>query len=122
MLAEVERQIIALLAFESGFGFDLKEKSTASVLAGSLYSPPHDLQLINRYSLQGCHAVGGLGQVYLAHDQVLNRRVAIKFPRLQGMSNQQIARFELEARITGQLDHPGIVPIHALDTTTSGEP
>ncbi len=122
LLEEVERQITALLAFESGFGFDLKEKSTAGLLAGSLYSPPQDLQLINRYSLQGCHAVGGLGQVYLAHDQVLNRRVAIKFPRLQGMSNQQIARFELEARITGQLDHPGIVPIHALDTTTAGEP
>ncbi len=122
LLEEVERQITALLAFESGFGFDLKEKSTAGVLAGTLYSPPADLQLINRYCLQGCHAIGGLGQVYIAHDQVLNRRVAIKFPRLQGMSNQQIARFELEARITGQLDHPGIVPIHALDTTTAGEP
>lgn len=124
LLPGVKAQIEVLLRFESSFGFNTQTGTSSSPKkAGTkAFEPPLQLSLSSRYRLQGCHAVGGLGQVFLAFDEVLQRRVAIKFPKLQGMTAQQMARFEQEARITGQLDHPGIVPIHAMAGDAGGEP
>ncbi len=118
LLPEFKKQIAALQAFDSKFGVEPLDfpKPTTD------WHPPENLALTSRFQLQGCHAVGGLGQVHIAFDQVLKRKVAIKFPKRQGMKREQLARFEQEARITGQLDHPGIVPIHAMDSATAGEP
>ncbi len=114
LLHEVRYQIKALEAVENGFGWlaDLPDASTHS--ANTRYQPPEVITLAARFRLQHFHAGGGLGQVYLAHDELLNRRVAIKFPAYNSMSSEQVAKFEQEARITSQLDHPGIVPVHVL--------
>src|SRR6185295_12143969 len=59
---------------------------------------------------------GGMGVVYLARDEKLERLVAIKVlpPELTG--NAEIrTRFLREARIAGQLSHPNIVPIYRAD-------
>ncbi|MCA9168030.1 MAG: protein kinase [Planctomycetales bacterium] len=67
------------------------------------------------------HAKGGLGAVYVGQDQRLKRQVAVKFIHrnraADGISRQL---FELEAEITGRLDHPGVVPIYGTGTTTDG--
>ncbi len=68
-----------------------------------------------RYQLSRQHAEGGLGRVWIARDGDLGRDVALKeiLPeraRTPGMR----ARFLDEARITGQLEHPGIVPVYEL--------
>ncbi|ADV64000.1 serine/threonine protein kinase [Isosphaera pallida ATCC 43644] len=66
------------------------------------------------------HGKGGLGQVFIARDRVLNRRVAIKVIRpdsagkMEGGLQEAYRRFHHEAIITGRLDHPGIVPVYAL--------
>ena len=64
---------------------------------------------------------GGLGRVWLAFDESLKRHVAIK--EISGRENPTILeRFRREAKITGQLEHPGIVPIYQLgDDERTGE-
>ncbi len=120
LLPEFKKQIAALKAFDSKFGVEPLDSAHPQPTVDWL--PPENLALTSRFQLQGCYAVGGLGQVHIAFDQVLKRKVAVKFPKRQGMKRDQLARFEQEARITGQLDHPGIVPIHAMDSATAGEP
>ncbi|MDF1812388.1 MAG: protein kinase [Verrucomicrobiales bacterium] len=77
---------------------------------------------IHRYTLQGELARGGMGAVFLAEDVNLCRPVAQK--RLidpQQVSDSEIARFIEEARVTGQLEHPSIVPIHELGIDSGGD-
>jgi PAS domain S-box-containing protein len=68
-----------------------------------------------RYDLTNIHASGGIGQVWLARDHQLDRDVAIKelLPANMGHA-KTVARFLREARLTGQLEHPGIVPVYEL--------
>ncbi len=68
-----------------------------------------------RYTLTGLHAHGGIGQVWLALDGDLGRQVALKELRPERAGDTALAsRFIEEARITGQLEHPGIVPVYEL--------
>lgn len=68
-----------------------------------------------RYTLARLHAVGGIGQVWLAHDADLGREVALKELRPERARNPALAtRFLREARLTSLLQHPGIVPIYEL--------
>ena len=69
----------------------------------------------SRYSLTRLHAEGGLGKVWVAHDSDLNRDVALKeINPEQAMHPEAWRRFLKEAQITGQLEHPGIVPVYEL--------
>jgi eukaryotic-like serine/threonine-protein kinase len=68
-----------------------------------------------RYTLTRLHATGGVGRVWLAFDSDLGREVALKELRPERSDDQGFAnRFLHEARITGQLEHPGIVPVYEL--------
>jgi serine/threonine-protein kinase len=61
------------------------------------------------------HGSGGMGRVWLARDQRLERDVALKELRPDVVGNLDVSRrFLAEARITGRLEHPGIVPIYEL--------
>jgi PAS domain S-box-containing protein len=71
---------------------------------------PHE-----RYSRLRLHATGGIGRVWLAHDGDLGRDVALKELRPERAEQAALAaRFLQEARITGQLEHPGVVPVYEL--------
>jgi len=65
---------------------------------------------------------GGMGVVHVAHQSSLLRDVAVKRLRPLGASPARLASFVREARITGALEHPNIVPIHALFADDSGTP
>jgi hypothetical protein len=93
-------------------------------LAG-LKAPPEGLVLIattayepgacDRYTLSRLHATGGIGRVWLARDASLGRDVALKELRPERAGSPAVwARFLKEAQVTGQLEHPGIVPIYEL--------
>ncbi|MFH0901953.1 MAG: protein kinase, partial [Pseudomonadota bacterium] len=58
---------------------------------------------------------GGMGEVYLARDTLLNRRVALKIihPRCLD-SEEAVARFVREAQLTASFSHPHIVTVHAV--------
>lgn len=83
------------------------------------------LQLVSeneRFCILSEHARGGLGEVLLAKDLQLNRQVALKRIREKWADNQHAkSRFQLEAEITGRLEHPGVVPVYALGQRADGE-
>ena len=77
----------------------------------------------SRYQVLWPHAKGGLGEVYLAEDSELHRRVALKEIQSQHAQNAvSRERFVAEAEITGNLEHPGIVPVYGLGTYHDGRP
>jgi WD40 repeat protein len=76
-----------------------------------------------RFEVLAPHARGGLGEVFLAFDRELRRRVALKElqSRLAHDPDAQ-ARFLREAEVTGRLEHPGIVPVYSLGRYPDGRP
>jgi eukaryotic-like serine/threonine-protein kinase len=76
-----------------------------------------------RYRVLWPHATGGLGQIYVAEDQELHRRVALKEIRPEfAMDPTSRGRFVVEALVTGKLEHPGVVPVHGLGVHPDGRP
>jgi tetratricopeptide (TPR) repeat protein/tRNA A-37 threonylcarbamoyl transferase component Bud32 len=76
-----------------------------------------------RYRKVRPHARGGLGEVFLAVDEELQREVALKEIQEQHADRgDSRARFLREARVTGRLEHPGIVPVHGLGCYADGRP
>jgi len=73
-----------------------------------------------RYRLVEKIAQGGMGSVYLVHDQELDRPVALKV-LADGRAGADLqARIAREARILARLEHPGIVPIHDFGVLPDG--
>lgn len=64
---------------------------------------------------------GGMGRVHLAVQRSLGREVAIKTLKGEGSSGYGGELLE-EARITGALEHPGIIPVHVLGLDDDGRP
>jgi serine/threonine-protein kinase len=76
-----------------------------------------------RYLIEGRIAKGGMGAVWRARDPELNRVVAVKAIREEYRGNPDLERrFREEAHITGQLQHPGIPPVHELGILPDGRP
>ena len=76
-----------------------------------------------RFDILRRHAWGGLGEVYVAEDRELHREVALKRLHERHADNKDSrARFLQEAEVTGGLEHPGIVPVYGLGTSTDGRP
>ncbi len=74
-----------------------------------------------RYRVLGTLGKGAMGLVYMAHDPVLDRRVAIKQMTAEIADNDELRqRFYVEARAAARLNHPNIITIHELQES-SGE-
>ncbi len=75
-----------------------------------------------RFEPVGVLGKGGMGEVRLMRDRRISRFVAYKVLRAGVEKDPQYrARFLLEARVQGQLEHPAIVPVHDLGETAGGE-
>jgi serine/threonine-protein kinase len=84
---------------------------------------PTDLPQGPRFHVLRSHARGGLGEVFVAYDQEVEREVAFKAIQDQFSGSPEYRnRFLLEAKITGGLEHPGIVPVYGLGTDADGRP
>ena len=70
-----------------------------------------------RYDFLNIHASGGIGRIWVGRDRHLDREVAIKELHPDNTGDAKVAaRFLREARLTSQLEHPGIVPVYELTT------
>lgn len=73
-----------------------------------------------RYRLLERVARGGMGVVYAAHDEMLQRRVALKVLDAPDPDGSLAARLCREAHVLARLEHPGIVPVHDVGTLADG--
>jgi serine/threonine protein kinase len=76
---------------------------------------------IGRYRVEVLLGEGGFGKVYRAHDDELNRPVAIKVTHRRRVSSpEDVGQYLAEARVVASLDHPGIVPVYDVGRTDDG--
>lgn len=81
-----------------------------------------DVPVAERYRQSRVIGAGGMGEIALCHDQRTGRDVALKRMRLDGdVSASARERFEREARVQAQLEHPGIVPVYDLGVGPDGD-
>jgi eukaryotic-like serine/threonine-protein kinase len=84
-------------------------------------SPMQGMILGDRYLVVEALGGGGMAQVYLAHDEVLDRDVALKVLREQYADDERfIERFRREARNAASLNHPNIVQVYDQGRSESG--
>jgi serine/threonine-protein kinase len=77
--------------------------------------PPPDYRIVELLGQ------GGMGQVHLAEQRSLTREVAIKTVHPGASVAAEVALCQ-EARITGQVEHPSVIPVHALGRSLDGRP
>jgi eukaryotic-like serine/threonine-protein kinase len=86
-------------------------------------SATENILVATRYRKLRDHAMGGLGVVYVARDEELRREVALKEIQDRHADDAgKRARFLIEAQITGELEHPGIIPVYCLGAHDDGRP
>jgi serine/threonine-protein kinase len=73
----------------------------------------------DRYAHGRLLGEGGMGEVRLAHDEVVGRDVAVKTLR-PAIAREGEGRFLREARVQGQLEHPTVVPVYDVGATEDG--
>ena len=75
-----------------------------------------DPQILNHYRILGPLGRGGMGEVFVAEDTRLHRKVALKIlPALMAADPERRVRFEREAQAVAALNHPNIVTIHSVE-------
>ena len=114
----LRREVESLLAQESNAaGF---MSVPAAAVAGSAFCEHANGTLVGErfggYAIRSLLGVGGMGEVYRAHDATLGREVAIKvLPPAFTADPERRARFEREARMLATLNHPHIGAIYGVE-------
>jgi serine/threonine protein kinase/Tol biopolymer transport system component len=108
-------EVESLLASDDS-GWNLIEKTALEVAAPLLADEKPQLapgQHIRHYEIIDLIARGGMGEVYLAKDGVLNRKVALKLLPLEYTREEnRLRRFQQEAQAASALNHPNVLTIH----------
>jgi serine/threonine protein kinase/WD40 repeat protein len=90
------------------------DQSLAPQTAAVRQLMPEEFLRDKKYDIGGIVAQGGMGAILDAREATIERTVAMKVI-LDNPSTEDLARFVDEAKITGQLEHPNIVPVHELN-------
>jgi serine/threonine protein kinase len=118
---ELRREVESLLAASDRAGSFMDTPAidiSARLLSQDVSPTP---RRIGRYELLSLLGRGGMGEVHLADDATLRRKVAIKLlPAPLTTDAQAVLRFEQEARAASSLNHPNIVTIHEIGEVDGG--
>lgn len=113
----LREQVEALLAAHEEAGSFI-ERPALGVEARSVADDPNELtagQTIGHYQIVSQLGKGGMGEVYLADDMMLGRKVALNLlPSDFTRDRDRVGRFQQEARAASALNHPNIVTIHEI--------
>src|SRR6266550_2838877 len=121
---ELRGEVESLLAASAQAGSLLD--SPAMAMAAPLFVNDSDKtvlgQCIGRYKIITALGTGGMGEVYLAHDTRLGRKIALKLlPKHFTTDKDRLRRFEQEAHAASTLSHPNICMIHEVGETDDAQ-
>lgn len=114
----LRREVESLLAQEGATGSFLE--APAVEVAAKVMSEDAGRSLLGQqigsYQVLSLLGTGGMGEVYRAHDRKLGHDVALKvLPKAFAEDPERLARFEREAQLLAQLNHPNINTTHGLE-------
>ena len=120
----LRREVESLLAFEAQAENFIE--TPALEVAARMITDQHSAAIVagecfNQYRIISQLGAGGMGEVYLAEDTSLRRKVALKFlPVALTNDKAHLHRFEVEARAVAALSHPNVCIIHEVVQTEDG--
>jgi eukaryotic-like serine/threonine-protein kinase len=121
----LRREVLSLIkSYEAAESF--MEEPAVHAAAESLLEDQEKFspgQVVSHYEILGTVGEGGMGEVYLARDTTLGRRVALKLlPNYFSSDESRMRRFKQEARAASLLSHPNVCVIHEVGETEDGRP
>lgn len=116
---DLERAVLELLAAQ-GKTNEFLNQSAMRLMAdviGKEFAGPRTESLVGKtistYRVEKLLGAGGMGEVYLAFDHKMKRKVALKILSAEyGSHDDRVKRFEIEARAISRINHPNIVTIY----------
>ncbi len=114
---ELRREVSELLAFDDPAAsfIEIPALKVAAEMVAEDQTSVRVGQTVSHYHIISSLGAGGMGEVYLAEDTSLNRRVALKLlPSLFVKDKDRLRRFAQEARAASALNHPNIITIHEI--------
>src|SRR5215813_2739265 len=115
--AELRQQVESLLASseKDGSFIDSPAYEAAATLIVDRSTELKKGTTVGAYDIVSFISRGGMGEVYLAHDRRLGRKVALKIlPSSFTQNQERLRRFEQEARSASALNHPNIITIYEI--------
>ncbi len=117
---ELRRDVESLLKFSEEDDRFLEEPAIDIAIKSVFRAALKPEQHIGNYKVVSHIGSGGMGEVYLAHDQKLNRQVALKLVRF-GTGGEETARhFQREAQILASLNHLNIAQLYGAEIIPDG--
>src|SRR5256714_2154634 len=114
---DLRKQVERLVKFHEKSGDFLESSAFADapeLLTDDLASASVG-ELIGHYRIESLIGIGGMGEVYLARDERLGRKVALKLlPARLTADETQLSRFKTEARAASALNHPNILTVYEI--------
>jgi hypothetical protein len=80
----------------------------------------HRLERLGQYALEEKIGEGGMGEVYRARHALLQRPTAVKLLKREVMTEEMVARFEREVRLTSRLKHPNTIEVYDFGRSPEG--
>src|SRR5262245_15558368 len=116
--AEVREEVESLLRSYEVAGSFMESPAVAHADLEQKLTPG---QRVKHYQIVNLIGEGGMGEVYLATDTILGRRVALKvLPAFVSKDPERLRRFTQEARAASRLSHPNVCVVHEIGKTDDG--
>jgi serine/threonine protein kinase len=119
----IREEVDALLTADAG-NEDFLSSPAYEFAAGMLATEVIEFtagEKVGRYEIKCPLGAGGMGQIYLAYDPQLGRKIALKLISQEFATDpRRVHRFEQEARAASALNHPNVCVIHEVGNTDQG--